>query len=157
MSSTFHVELWDQEVRFSKQLTESWFESESESEVTQSCPTLCDPHGLSPTRLLSPWNFPGKSTGVGCHFLLQGIFPIQGLNPGLPHCRQTLYRLSHQGSPMIVKRVGGELYLFTTAQFKFDLLRLNFSLHLFFLKKRQNNLSYKVSKKNKPLLLIYFH
>ena len=43
--------------------------------------------------------FPGKSTGVGCHFLLQGIFPTQGLNPGLPHCRQMLYHLSHQGSP----------------------------------------------------------
>ena len=53
------------------------------------------PHGLQPTRLLHPWDFPGKSTGVGCHFLLQGIFPIQGLNPGLLHCRQTLYRLSH--------------------------------------------------------------
>ena len=48
--------------------------------------------------LLHPWDFPGKSTGVGCHFLLQEIFPTQGLNPGLPHCRQTLYRLSHQGS-----------------------------------------------------------
>ena len=55
------------------------------------------PHGLYPTRLLCPWNFPGKSTGVGCHFLLQGIFPTQGLNPGLLHCRQTLYPLSHQG------------------------------------------------------------
>ena len=43
-----------------------------------------------PTRLLRPCNFPGKSTGVGCHFLLQGIFPTQGSNPGLPHCRQTL-------------------------------------------------------------------
>ena len=50
------------------------------------------------TRLLYPWNFLGKSTGEGCHFLLQGIFPTQGSNPGLPHCRQTLYRLSHQGS-----------------------------------------------------------
>ena len=55
-------------------------------------------HGLSPTRLLCPWDFPGKSTRVGCHFLLQRIFPTQGLNLGLPHCRQTLYRLSHQGS-----------------------------------------------------------
>ena len=55
------------------------------------------PHGLEPTRLLCPWSFPGKSTGVGCHFLLQGIFPTQGLNPGLPHCRQTLYHLSHKG------------------------------------------------------------
>ena len=51
------------------------------------------------TRFLHPWDFLGKSTGVGCHFLLQGIFPTQGSNSGLPHCRQTLYRLSHQGSP----------------------------------------------------------
>ena len=41
----------------------------------------------------------GKNTGVGCHALLQGIFPTQGLNPGLPHCRQILYHLSHQKSP----------------------------------------------------------
>ena len=54
-------------------------------------------------RLLSPWDFPGKNTGVGCHFLLQGIFPTQGSNPGLPHCRQMLYRLSYQGSPTWVK------------------------------------------------------
>ena len=52
------------------------------------------PHGLQPTRLLCPWDFPGNSTGVDCHFPLQRIFPTQGLNPGLPHCRQTLYRLS---------------------------------------------------------------
>jgi len=49
----------------------------------QSCPTLCDPHGLQPTRLLCPWDTPGKNTGVGCHALLQGIFPTQGSNPGL--------------------------------------------------------------------------
>ena len=48
---------------------------------------------------LHPWDFLGKSAKVGCHFLLQGIFPTQGSNPGLPHCRQTLYHLSHQGSP----------------------------------------------------------
>ena len=51
-----------------------------------------------PARLLCLWNFPGKNTGVDCHFLLQEIFPSQGLNPGLPHCRQMLYHLSHQGS-----------------------------------------------------------
>ena len=45
------------------------------------------------------WNFPGKSTGLGYHFLLQGTFLTQGSNLGLPHCRQTLYLLSHQGSP----------------------------------------------------------
>ena len=72
----------------------------SENEVFQSCMTLW-PHGLWPTRLLHPWDFPGKNTGVGCHFLLQGIFPTQGLNPGLLHCRQTLYPLSHQGSPTV--------------------------------------------------------
>ena len=43
--------------------------------------------------------FSGKNTGVDCHFLLQGIFLTQGLNLGLLHCRQTLYHLSHQGSP----------------------------------------------------------
>ena len=49
-----------------------------------------------PARLLCPGNYPGKNTGVGCHFLLQGIFPTQGSNPCLPHCKQTLYCLSHQ-------------------------------------------------------------
>ena len=53
-------------------------------------------YGLSPTRLLHPWDFPGKNTGVGCHFLFQEIFPTQGLNLGLPHCRQTLYHLSQR-------------------------------------------------------------
>ena len=56
------------------------------------------PHGLQPTRRLHSWDFPGKSTGVGCHFLFWEIFPTQGLNPGLLHCTQMLYRLSHQGS-----------------------------------------------------------
>ena len=54
------------------------------------------PHGLQPTRILCPWDFPGKTTGVSCHFLLQGILPTQGLNPGLQHCRQIIYQLSHQ-------------------------------------------------------------
>jgi len=48
---------------------------------------------------------PGKTTGVGCHALLQGIFPTQGLNPGLPHCRQSLFCLSHQGSPRTLEWV----------------------------------------------------
>ena len=51
------------------------------------------------TRLLCPWDSSGRSTGVGCHFLLQGIFLTQGSNPGLLHCKQTLYHLSHQQSP----------------------------------------------------------
>ena len=49
-------------------------------------------------RLLCPWNFLSKNTGVDCYFLLQGIFLTQGLNPGLLHCRQILYHLSHKGS-----------------------------------------------------------
>ena len=66
----------------------------------QSCPTVCDPMDWSsPTRLLCPWNFSGKSTRMGCHFLLQGIFPTQGLNAGLL-CRQAdKLPLSYVGSP----------------------------------------------------------
>ena len=59
------------------------------------CQTL-QLYGPWPTRLLCPWDSPGKNTGVGCHFLLQEIFQTQRLNPGLLHCRQTLYHLSHQ-------------------------------------------------------------
>ena len=55
------------------------------------------PHRRQPTRLPRPWDSPGKNTGVGCHFLLQGIFPAQTLNLGLLHCRQILYHLGHQG------------------------------------------------------------
>ena len=72
--------------------------SESESEVAQSCPTLCDPMDYSLPGFSIHGIFPGKNTGVGCYFLLQGIFLAQGSNLGLPHCRQMLYRLSHQGS-----------------------------------------------------------
>ena len=49
-----------------------------------------------PSRLLCPWNFPGKNTGVDCHSLLQGILLTQGWNPGLLLCRQILHRLNHQ-------------------------------------------------------------
>ena len=56
------------------------------------------PHRLQPTRLLSPWNSPGKNTGVSCHSLLQGIFPTQGLNLGLLHCRWS-NQLNHQDNP----------------------------------------------------------
>ena len=59
------------------------------------------PHGLSPTRLLCPWNYPGKNIGMCCHFLLQGISPIQGSNLGLLNCREVLYSLSHKGSPRV--------------------------------------------------------
>ena len=82
---------------FHRTKTKDFTIRESESEVTQSCSTLCNPMDCS---------LPGSSvhgifqasTGVGCHFLLQGIFLIQGSNLGLLHCRQFLYPLSHQGS-----------------------------------------------------------
>ena len=61
--------------------------------MAQSCLTL-QPHRLQPTRLLHPWDSPGKNTGEDCRSLLQRIFPTQGLNPGLQHCRQILYHLS---------------------------------------------------------------
>ena len=69
---------------------------ESESEITQSYPTVCNPWTVTCTRLLRPWHFPGKSTGVGCHFLLQGLFLTQRSNLGLRHCRQILYNLSYR-------------------------------------------------------------
>ena len=71
-------------------------ESESHSVVSDSL----QPHGL-----YSPWSSPGQNTGVGSLSLLQGIFPTQGLNPGLPHCRQILYQLNHKGSPRILEWV----------------------------------------------------
>jgi len=58
---------------------------------------------MDSARLLCPGDSPGKNR-VGCHALLQGIFPTQGLNPGLPHCRPILYCLNHQGSPRIPTR-----------------------------------------------------
>ena len=74
--------------------------------LAQLCPTLCNPTDLQPTRLLCPWSSPGKNTGVGCHSLLQRLFPTQGLNPSLPHCRQVLYHLKPQRSPKqaLIKR-----------------------------------------------------
>ena len=67
--------------------------------VAKSCLTLADPMDCSLPGSSVHGDSPGKNTGVGCHFLLQYIFPIQESNPGLLHCRQTLYRLSYEGSP----------------------------------------------------------
>ena len=68
-------------------------------QVTQSYLTLCD------TMDCSPWNSSGQNTGGGSLSILQGIFPTQGSNPGLPHCRQILYQLSHKGSRRILEWV----------------------------------------------------
>ena len=72
-----------------------WSESRS---VMSDC---LRPHGL-----WSPWDSPGQITGVGSLSVLQGIFPTQGLNSGLLHCRWILYQLSHKGSPRILEWVG---------------------------------------------------
>ena len=74
--------------------TSSWMNEWMNVAVAQSCPTL-GPHGL-----YSPWNYSGQNIGVGSCSLLQGIFPIQGSNLGLPHCRRILNQLSHRGSPL---------------------------------------------------------
>ena len=68
----------------------------------KSCPTLMRSHGLQPARLLCPWDFPGKNTGVGCHFLLQRVFPTQGSNLHLWHWQAGSSPLSHQGSPLLL-------------------------------------------------------
>ena len=71
--------------------------------VAHSGPTL-RPYGLQASRLLCPWNFPGKNMGAGCHFLLQGIFPSQELNLSLLHLlhwQVDSLPLSHLGSPIL--------------------------------------------------------
>ena len=66
--------------------------------LAQSCPTLCDAMICSPRGSFVDGILESKNIGVGCHSRLQKIFPTQGSNLGLPHCRQILYHLSHQGS-----------------------------------------------------------
>ena len=55
-------------------------------------------YGLWPAGILYPWNFPGKNTGVGCHFLLQGLFLTQGSNQHLPHWQADTLPPSLEGS-----------------------------------------------------------
>ena len=66
---------------------------------------FCDPMGCNPSGSSVHGDSPGKNTGVGCHALLQRIFPTQGSNPDLPHCRRILYHPGHQGSPRILEWV----------------------------------------------------
>ena len=73
--------------------------------AAKSSPSLSDPIGCSPPGSLpSPWDFPGKNTGAGCHFLLQGIFLTQGWNPCLPthlHCKRILYHWASREAPLL--------------------------------------------------------
>ena len=82
--------------------------------ISQSYPSLCDPMDCSPPGSSVHGDSPGKNTGVGCHALLQGIFPTQGSNPGPLHCRQILYHLSHQGIPdeyRLTMRINEDCYI----------------------------------------------
>ena len=86
----------DSQIYKSYELNES-----NDLHVIESCPSSLLPHGL-----YSPWNSPGQNTGVGSLSLLQGIYPTQGLVPGLSHCSQILYQiLYHKGSPRILEWV----------------------------------------------------
>ena len=76
-------------LRLQGQKQRGWGTGNRDVEGTQSCPTLSGPVDC-------PWNSPGQNTGVGSLSLLQGVFPTQGWNPGLLHCGQILYQLSHQ-------------------------------------------------------------
>ena len=71
--------------------------------VTQLHLTLCDSMHCSLPGSSLHGDSPSKNTRVGCYALLQGIFPTEGSNPSLLHCRQILYHLSHQGSPLAYK------------------------------------------------------
>ena len=77
--------------------------------AAKSCLTLLGHHGLEPLRRHHPWNFPGMNTRVGCHFLLQGIFPTQGLNPRLLcllHGQAVAdYKITQRGREIILKRL----------------------------------------------------
>ena len=74
--------------------------------ATKSHPTLMQPHGLQPTRLPRPWDFPGKKTAVGSHCLLQTIFLTQGLNPRLLHLQVDFYLLSTWEAPLLTRISG---------------------------------------------------
>ena len=71
------------------------------SVFSQSCLTLYHPHGLQPTRLLCPWDSPGKSTGVGCHFLLQGNLPNPEFKPGSPTLKADPLPTELRGKPTV--------------------------------------------------------
>ena len=89
------VLLWVRYYQTALHTTNRWFhEKKSESESHSIMSDSLWPH--EPTSLLCPWNSPGKTTGVGCHFLLQDIVPIQGSDPGLLYCRQIPYHLRLQ-------------------------------------------------------------
>ena len=92
------MEAWRRQNTRLRSQASKWQRKERKVKSLSRVRLFATPWTVACTRLLCPWDFLGKSTRVGWHFLLQGIFPTQWSNPGLPHCRQTLSRLSPQGS-----------------------------------------------------------
>ena len=86
-------------------ISSSYSSSVSRSAVSDSL----QPHEVQPSRLLHPWDSPSKNTGVDCHFLLQGIFLIQGSNPSLLHCWQIFLPSELQGRSKVVAALPREL------------------------------------------------
>ena len=84
------------------------------------------PRGLQPARLLCPWDSPGRNTAVGWYVLPQGIFPTQGLNPSLLHCRRILHCVSHRGRPQGIKLVPNvccfEINVFINRHYKLNVV-----------------------------------
>ena len=108
--------------------------------VAQSCLPLYDPIDCSPPGSSAHGDFPGKNTGVGCHALLQGIFPTQGSNSGLPHCKWILYLLSHLSLAFLASESKGFfffylfVYLFVISiLFLGEILFQNLNCHLSFI------------------------
>ena len=116
--------------------------------VAQSCLTLCDPMDCSPSASSVHGDSPCKHTGVGCHALLQGIFPTYGSKPGLLHCRQILYQLSYLRNPIKhkLKLLNSLLYHFKwlphiqlCAHNMIYLINLNLGVSILFYYKQWNN------------------
>ena len=91
--------------------------------VTKLCPPLLQPHGLQPTRLLCPWNFPGKNTGVGCHVLLWEIFLTLGPNPHLLHWQADF--LYHRATEMVVLLVHTAIRSITRWENQLSIIQIN--------------------------------
>ena len=98
--------------------------------VTKSCLTLLRPYRMQPIRLLCPWDSSGKNTGVGCHFLLQGIFWTQALNLHLLHWQTDSLPLSHVGSPHILM-LRGIIFPIADLRYLKDYKSFSFPLFLF--------------------------
>ena len=112
-----HIQLLLTKARTSEQKTRQWarvHENERESAHRSVVSDSLWPHRAHQVPL--SWNFPGKNTGVDCHSLLQGIFPIKGLNLGLQHCKRILYRLSicYQGKHMLLVGMTNEQCAYCT-------------------------------------------